>query len=187
MTRHVLDGVVARTDAMVDGGKDAHRNSPFPTVPAELDKDFRDWFAWSNDQLREFAWSNDQLRETAGLKGRRLLRAPDGSYTALVEHETLPLAVERGLPGVWLTPILTEASIATAVRDLSAPSLLVGGWHRATRGYGRSPLKPRRPRQDGFSVHPGGLHGHVGHTQTTKPVDQVEQVRGGSGVISFDI
>ena len=39
----------------------------------------------------------------------------------------LPLAVERGLPGVWLTPILTEASIATAVRDLSAPSLLVGG------------------------------------------------------------
>ena len=39
----------------------------------------------------------------------------------------LPLAVERGLPGVWLTPILTEALIATAVRDLSAPSLLVGG------------------------------------------------------------
>jgi hypothetical protein len=39
----------------------------------------------------------------------------------------LPLAVERGLPGVWLTPILTEASIATAVRHLSAPSLLVGG------------------------------------------------------------
>ena len=39
----------------------------------------------------------------------------------------LPLAVDRVLPGVWLTPILTEASIATAVRDLSAPSLLVGG------------------------------------------------------------
>ena len=50
----------------------------FPTVPAERDKDFRDWFAWSNDQLRE----------TAGLKARRLLRAPDGSYTALVEHES---------------------------------------------------------------------------------------------------
>ena len=50
----------------------------FPTVPAERDRDFRDWFAWSNDQLRE----------TAGLKARRLLRAPDGSYTALVEHES---------------------------------------------------------------------------------------------------
>lgn len=50
----------------------------FPTVPAERDEDFRDWFAWSNEQLRE----------TAGLKARRLLRAPDGSYTALVEHES---------------------------------------------------------------------------------------------------
>lgn len=50
----------------------------FPPVPAARDKDFRDWFAWSNDQLRE----------TAGLRARRLLRAPDGSYTALVEHES---------------------------------------------------------------------------------------------------
>jgi len=50
----------------------------FPAVPAERDKDFRDWFAWSNDQLRT----------TVGLKGRRLLRAPDGSYTALVEHDS---------------------------------------------------------------------------------------------------
>lgn len=50
----------------------------FPAVPAEHDKDFRDWFAWSNDQLRGMA----------GLRGRRLLRAPDGSYTALVEHDS---------------------------------------------------------------------------------------------------
>lgn len=50
----------------------------FPTVPAERDQDFRDWFAWSNDQLRD----------VAGLKARRLLQAPDGSYTALVEHES---------------------------------------------------------------------------------------------------
>lgn len=50
----------------------------FPAVPAERDKDFRDWFAWSNDQLRA----------TVGLRGRRLLRAPDGSYTALVEHDS---------------------------------------------------------------------------------------------------
>lgn len=50
----------------------------FPAVPAERDSDFRDWFTWSNDQLRG----------TEGLKARRLLRAPDGSYTALVEHES---------------------------------------------------------------------------------------------------
>jgi len=50
----------------------------FPAVPAERDRDFRDWFAWSNDQLRGMG----------GLRGRRLLRAPDGSYTALVEHDS---------------------------------------------------------------------------------------------------
>jgi len=50
----------------------------FPAVPAERDNDFRDWFTWSNDQLRG----------TEGLKTRRLLRAPDGTYTALVEHES---------------------------------------------------------------------------------------------------
>jgi len=47
-------------------------------VPAERDQDFRDWFAWSNDQLRE----------TEGLKSRRLLRSADGSYAALVEHDS---------------------------------------------------------------------------------------------------
>ncbi len=50
----------------------------FPTVTDEQDKDFRDWFTSSNDQLRG----------SAGLKGRRLLRAPDGSYTAVMEHES---------------------------------------------------------------------------------------------------
>lgn len=50
----------------------------FPAVPAEQDADFRAWFAWSNDELRD----------TAGLRARRLLQAPDGSYTALVEHES---------------------------------------------------------------------------------------------------
>ena len=50
----------------------------FPAVTAEQDKDFRDWFTWSNEQLRE----------AEGLEGRRLLRAQDGSYIALVEHES---------------------------------------------------------------------------------------------------
>ena len=50
----------------------------FPQVPTEREKDLQEWFAWSNDQLRE----------VDGLKGRRLLRAPDGTYTALVEHKS---------------------------------------------------------------------------------------------------
>src|SRR5450759_753260 len=50
----------------------------FPTIPTEREEGFQAWFAWSNDQLREID----------GLKGRRLLRAPDGTYMALVEHKT---------------------------------------------------------------------------------------------------
>lgn len=50
----------------------------FPEVPTEREPEFRAWFAWSNERLRE----------VEGLQGRRLLRATDGSYTALVEHNT---------------------------------------------------------------------------------------------------
>jgi hypothetical protein len=38
----------------------------FPEVPTEREAEFRAWFAWSNDQLRDID----------GLLGRRLLRAP---------------------------------------------------------------------------------------------------------------
>ena len=48
----------------------------FPEVPTEREEEFQAWFAWSNGQLHEID----------GLRGRRLLRAADGTYTALVEH-----------------------------------------------------------------------------------------------------
>lgn len=48
----------------------------FPEVPSELEDEFQAWFAWSNNQLRQ----------VDGLTGRHLLRAADGTYTALVEH-----------------------------------------------------------------------------------------------------
>jgi heme-degrading monooxygenase HmoA len=50
----------------------------FREVPTEREAEFRAWFAWSNDQLRDID----------GLQGRRLLRASDGSYTALIEHNS---------------------------------------------------------------------------------------------------
>lgn len=50
----------------------------FPEVPTEREAEFRAWFAWSNDRFRE----------VEGLQGRRLLRAADGRYTALVEHKS---------------------------------------------------------------------------------------------------
>ncbi|NMM23501.1 MAG: hypothetical protein HHJ11_08380 [Phycicoccus sp.] len=50
----------------------------FPEVPTDRDKEFLAWFAWSNGQLREID----------GLQGRRLLRASDGTYSAIVEHRS---------------------------------------------------------------------------------------------------
>lgn len=50
----------------------------FPDVPLDRDEDFQDWFAWSNQQLAN----------ADGLRNRRLLRATDGQYSALVEHES---------------------------------------------------------------------------------------------------
>lgn len=39
----------------------------------------------------------------------------------------MPLAVERGVPGIWLTPLLTDERLAVAAAHLPARSLLVGG------------------------------------------------------------
>lgn len=38
-----------------------------------------------------------------------------------------PWAAEQGWPGIWLTPVLTEPSVAAALLDGGAPGLLVGG------------------------------------------------------------
>lgn len=39
----------------------------------------------------------------------------------------LPLAVQRGLPGIWLTPLLFEQAVITAAQHLGPQHLLVGG------------------------------------------------------------
>jgi hypothetical protein len=39
----------------------------------------------------------------------------------------LPLAVEAALPGIWLTPLCQEPEIASSIRAVTAPTLLVGG------------------------------------------------------------
>jgi hypothetical protein len=39
----------------------------------------------------------------------------------------LPWAVENDLPGVWLTPLLRDVAVLTAVEDAQQPTLLVGG------------------------------------------------------------
>ncbi|MEV0902295.1 alpha/beta hydrolase [Actinoplanes sp. NPDC049802] len=37
------------------------------------------------------------------------------------------LAAERGIPAVWLTPVLTDPAVVAAITAGSAPALLIGG------------------------------------------------------------
>lgn len=52
----------------------------FPPVNAGKDREFREWFEWSNRVYARFA----------GFSSRRLLKANDeaGGYWAIVEHES---------------------------------------------------------------------------------------------------
>ena len=56
----------------------------------------------------------------AGDAGRALV-------TKSISSRAVTMAVEMGLPGVWLTPLLRDEEIATGFEQLSAPALLVGG------------------------------------------------------------
>ncbi len=103
----------------------------FPAMLAEQERDFQDWFTWSHEQLRE----------SAGLKARRLLGAPDGSYAALVEHdradtfEAMHLAESVSMIHRGLGKILdrSQAPTCEVVVDSPAPEGCCGGHGTASQ------------------------------------------------------
>lgn len=109
----------------------------FPQVPTEREAEFRAWFAWSNDQLRD----------VDGLQGRRLLRAADGSYTALIEHNSAETFAEMqdteaaSRVRAQLGGLLADGPAATiyeVVADLGKSGSCCGGGggQGDTRGHG---------------------------------------------------
>ena len=82
----------------------------FPAVPAERDKDFRDWFARSNQQLHAMV----------GLRGRRLLRATDGSYTAVVEHDSASSFATLAKPSSESSSAPLFATASSISRDFAS-------------------------------------------------------------------
>jgi len=67
------------------------------------------------------AWVRDQIDGALPATGRTLIVAKSlGTMAA-------PLAAERGLPAVWLTPLLEITAVAEAMAANPAPQLLVGG------------------------------------------------------------
>jgi hypothetical protein len=69
-----------------------------------------------------FAWMRDRAEravEAASAPSLAVIGKSLGSAAA-------PLAAERGLPAVWLTPLLMRPQVAQAVAASTAPRLLVG-------------------------------------------------------------
>jgi hypothetical protein len=81
-------------------------------------------------------WDQDRASREAAAHVRRcadaaLDRALDGAPVLVVAKSlgtlALPWAVENALPGVWLTPLLQDAAVVSAVEEARQPTLLVGG------------------------------------------------------------
>jgi predicted alpha/beta-hydrolase family hydrolase len=67
------------------------------------------------------AWVREQVEGALPLAGRTVIVGKSlGTWAA-------PLAAERGLPGVWLTPLLEITAVTEAIAANPAPQLLVGG------------------------------------------------------------
>jgi hypothetical protein len=82
-----------------------------------------------------FAW----LRERAA----SALAAADAEQVAVIGKSlgsaAAPLAAERGLPAVWLTPLLIRPEVVAALEATSAPTLLVGSGADSTWADGERP------------------------------------------------
>jgi hypothetical protein len=109
------------------------------------------WFAreaaqargWSVLELSErapaeeepFAWMRD--------RAERALDAVDAGTVAVIGKSlgsaAAPLAAERGLPAVWLTPLLVRPEVVAALGASSARALLVGSAADSTWADGELP------------------------------------------------
>jgi hypothetical protein len=109
------------------------------------------WFAreaaqaggWSVLELNErapadqepFAWMRD--------RAVRALNATDAGTVAVIGKSlasaAAPLVAERGLPAVWLTPLLIRPEVVAALASASAPALLVGSAADPTWANGELP------------------------------------------------
>jgi hypothetical protein len=74
----------------------------------------------------ERAWVVSQVSEAVDAMSATIGAAPVVIGKSLGSLAA-PLAARRGLPAVWLTPVLTDEPTLRALRQATAPCLLVGG------------------------------------------------------------
>jgi hypothetical protein len=110
------------------------------------------WFAreaaqaagWSALELSERAPADEEPFEWMRRRAASALDATAEAGTVAVIGKSLgsaaaPLVAERGLPAVWLTPLLVRPDVAAALASSSAPALLVGSAADPTWSDGEQP------------------------------------------------
>jgi hypothetical protein len=121
-----------------------------------------DWLAW------------------VGAAAHEAIAAEPGRRVAIVGKSlgtlAIPVAAERSIPGVWLTPLLGRPEVAAATRRLPVPSLLVGGTADET-------WKPEAARASGSRIHEVSDGDHVLEV-AADPVRSVDALR--SVVVAMD-
>jgi hypothetical protein len=112
------------------------------------------WFAreaaqargWSAVEVDERAPGDQEPFEWMRGQALRALDATDAELTVVVGKSlgsaAAPLVSERGLPAVWLTPLLTRADVTDALAAASAPALAVGSPDDPSWGKGELPDNP---------------------------------------------
>jgi hypothetical protein len=85
--------------------------------PQRKGQDLHVWFA----QLRSFVHAH--VSQILGAETAPKITLAGKSMGAFAAG----LAADRGLPGIWLTPVLRDSEVASNLRRSTAPFLLVGG------------------------------------------------------------
>jgi len=93
-----------------------------------------------------FAWMRD--------RAARALDAAQAETVAVIGKSlasaAAPLVAERGLPAVWLTPLLNRPEVVDALEATSAPTLLIGSPADPTWGDGPVPEGPEVGELEGL-------------------------------------
>jgi hypothetical protein len=109
------------------------------------------WFAreaaqaagWSVLELSERAPADQEPFDWMRDRAERALDSVDAGMVAVIGKSlgsaAAPLAAERGLPAVWLTPLLVRPDVVAAMRASTAPALLVGSSADSTWADGELP------------------------------------------------
>jgi hypothetical protein len=109
------------------------------------------WFAreaaqaagWSVLELSERAPAGEEPFEWMRRRAEQALGATSAGTVAVIGKSlgsaAAPLVAERGLPAVWLTPLLVRPDVVAALSSASAPALLVGSTADSTWSDGEQP------------------------------------------------